>query len=118
MLGQELSRGNQWRNIPLWYVANVNKNSRNDEILSQLEPEDLLKYGLIPEFIGRLPVVATLHDLEVDHRIDRYRDVVSGDHVLHFDHGGRVVNDVSSGFFHSCETDLRQLTVDKLNAVC
>src|SRR6516162_9029398 len=29
-----------------------------------LEPEDLLKYGLIPEFVGRLPVVATLEDLD------------------------------------------------------
>ena len=33
------------------------------ELLSSLEPEDLLKYGLIPEFVGRLPVVATLHEL-------------------------------------------------------
>ena len=39
------------------------------EILAQLEPEDLLKYGLIPEFIGRLPVIATLHDLEVEHLV-------------------------------------------------
>ena len=29
-----------------------------------LEPEDLLKYGLIPEFIGRLPIIATLEDLD------------------------------------------------------
>ena len=33
------------------------------EILSQVKPEDLLKFGLIPEFIGRLPVVATLDEL-------------------------------------------------------
>ncbi|HOT51984.1 MAG TPA: ATP-dependent Clp protease ATP-binding subunit ClpX, partial [Candidatus Hydrogenedentes bacterium] len=32
-------------------------------LLEQVEPEDLIKYGLIPEFIGRLPVVATLHEL-------------------------------------------------------
>jgi ATP-dependent Clp protease ATP-binding subunit ClpX len=32
--------------------------------LRELEPEDLLKYGLIPEFVGRLPVVATLDDLD------------------------------------------------------
>ncbi len=37
---------------------------RAGEILRGLEPEDLLKYGLIPEFIGRLPVVATLDDLD------------------------------------------------------
>jgi len=34
------------------------------ETLKQLEPEDLLKFGLIPEFVGRLPVVATLTDLD------------------------------------------------------
>jgi ATP-dependent Clp protease ATP-binding subunit ClpX len=35
------------------------------EILKQVEPEDLLKYGLIPEFVGRLPVTATLEDLDI-----------------------------------------------------
>jgi ATP-dependent Clp protease ATP-binding subunit ClpX len=34
------------------------------EILSEVEPEDLLKFGLIPEFVGRLPVIATLGDLD------------------------------------------------------
>ncbi len=34
------------------------------ELLKNLEPEDLLKFGLIPEFIGRLPVLATLEDLD------------------------------------------------------
>ena len=34
------------------------------EILSEVEPEDLLKFGLIPEFVGRLPVIATLDDLD------------------------------------------------------
>ena len=37
---------------------------RTGELLSELEPEDLLKFGLIPEFVGRLPVVATLEDLD------------------------------------------------------
>jgi ATP-dependent Clp protease ATP-binding subunit ClpX len=36
------------------------------EILKDVEPEDLLKFGLIPEFVGRLPVVATLEDLDED----------------------------------------------------
>ena len=34
------------------------------ELLRQIEPEDLLKFGLIPEFVGRLPVIATLEDLD------------------------------------------------------
>ncbi len=36
------------------------------ELLMDLEPEDLLKFGLIPEFVGRLPVIATLRDLDED----------------------------------------------------
>src|SRR5438105_2782709 len=40
------------------------------DLLSQVQPEDLLKFGLIPEFIGRLPVVATLHELNEDALID------------------------------------------------
>ena len=36
------------------------------EILSEVEPEDLIRYGLIPEFVGRLPVVATLEELDED----------------------------------------------------
>ena len=34
------------------------------EIMQKLEPEDLIKYGLIPEFIGRMPIIATLDDLD------------------------------------------------------
>ena len=36
------------------------------ELFKELEPEDLLKFGLIPEFVGRLPVLATLEDLDAD----------------------------------------------------
>jgi ATP-dependent Clp protease ATP-binding subunit ClpX len=39
---------------------------RTGEVLRHLEPEDLLKFGLIPEFVGRLPVIATLDDLDED----------------------------------------------------
>ncbi len=37
---------------------------RTGQVLRELEPEDLLRFGLIPEFVGRLPVVATLEDLD------------------------------------------------------
>ncbi len=40
------------------------------EILREVEPEDLQRYGLIPEFIGRLPVIATLEDLDEDALIE------------------------------------------------
>jgi len=39
---------------------------RVGELFAELEPEDLLKFGLIPEFVGRLPVIATLEDLDED----------------------------------------------------
>jgi ATP-dependent Clp protease ATP-binding subunit ClpX len=40
------------------------------EIFREVEPEDLLKFGLIPEFVGRLPVIATLEDLSIDALVD------------------------------------------------
>jgi ATP-dependent Clp protease ATP-binding subunit ClpX len=46
------------------------KDFKLGELLSQVQPEDLLKFGLIPEFIGRLPVLATLHELNEDALID------------------------------------------------
>lgn len=42
------------------------KEQKHDEAMKDLEIEDLVKFGLIPEFIGRLPVVATLDDLDKD----------------------------------------------------
>ena len=46
------------------------KDKRIGELLEQAQPEDLLKFGLIPEFVGRLPVIATLHELNEDALID------------------------------------------------
>ncbi|OYY90255.1 MAG: ATP-dependent protease ATP-binding subunit ClpX [Sphingomonas sp. 28-66-16] len=46
------------------YVA-APEERRTGETLKSVEPEDLLKFGLIPEFVGRLPVIATLEDLDV-----------------------------------------------------
>jgi ATP-dependent Clp protease ATP-binding subunit ClpX len=40
------------------------ENQRIGELFSRVEPEDLLKFGLIPEFVGRLPIIATLTDLD------------------------------------------------------
>jgi ATP-dependent Clp protease ATP-binding subunit ClpX len=52
----------------------VDVKGKNDlklgELLSNVQPEDLLKFGLIPEFIGRLPVLATLHELNEEALID------------------------------------------------
>ncbi|MEM1133712.1 MAG: ATP-dependent Clp protease ATP-binding subunit ClpX [Pseudomonadota bacterium] len=44
------------------------------ELLKEGEPEDLLKFGLIPEFVGRLPVIATLEDLDIDALVKILRD--------------------------------------------
>ncbi len=43
----------------------ASRKRRTGETLKSVEPEDLLKFGLIPEFVGRLPVIATLEDLDV-----------------------------------------------------
>ncbi len=54
------------------FSAELNKKDNHDfvQTLEQLEPDDLVKYGLIPEFVGRLPVVATLHELDEAALID------------------------------------------------
>jgi ATP-dependent Clp protease ATP-binding subunit ClpX len=43
---------------------NLNREQRTADMMKHLEPEDLVKYGLIPEFIGRVPVIATLKPLD------------------------------------------------------
>jgi ATP-dependent Clp protease ATP-binding subunit ClpX len=60
------------RGTTIGYGADVRapEDRHTGEILRSVEPEDLLKYGLIPEFIGRLPVVATLDDLDKSALID------------------------------------------------
>src|ERR1700709_2454428 len=54
------------RSTSIGFAAQVlaTEDPRTGEILRPVRPEDLLKYGLIPEFVGRLPVVATLEDLD------------------------------------------------------
>jgi len=47
-------------------VKTVDEDVNVGEILYDVEPEDLIKFGLIPEFVGRLPVVATLEELDED----------------------------------------------------
>ena len=47
------------------HVADPDKR-KVGELLQKAEPEDLLKFGLIPEFVGRLPVIATLNDLDIE----------------------------------------------------
>src|SRR3954471_9626821 len=42
----------------------VKSENQRSTLLEQIEPEDLIKFGMIPEFVGRVPVVATLHDLD------------------------------------------------------
>ena len=56
----------------LGFGAEIRKRSdfKLGELLIQVQPEDLLKFGLIPEFVGRLPVIATLHELNEEALID------------------------------------------------
>ena len=54
------------RDTGIGFAANVEapEDRQTGELFRKLEPEDLLKFGLIPEFIGRIPVLATLEDLD------------------------------------------------------
>ena len=65
--GLEKIIGNRMEGKSIGFGANVPDpdERRTGEVLAKLEPEDLLKFGLIPEFVGRLPVTATLEDLDV-----------------------------------------------------
>ena len=56
------------RGTAIGFGADVSapEDRQTGELLREVEPEDLLKFGLIPEFVGRLPVVATLTDLDED----------------------------------------------------
>ena len=56
------------RGMAIGFGADVRapEERKTGEILREVEPEDLLGFGLIPEFVGRLPVLATLDDLEAD----------------------------------------------------
>jgi ATP-dependent Clp protease ATP-binding subunit ClpX len=47
-----------------------NDSQQKSAFLERIEPEDLIKYGMIPEFVGRVPVVATLHDLDQQALVD------------------------------------------------
>jgi ATP-dependent Clp protease ATP-binding subunit ClpX len=56
----------------LGFGADIKSQQERDmgELLREVQPEDLLKFGLIPEFIGRLPVIATLNELSIDALVD------------------------------------------------
>ena len=47
-------------------VASIKLDKNTDKLISQVRPEDLIKFGLIPEFVGRLPVTTTLNELDED----------------------------------------------------
>lgn len=83
------------------FGADIEKKDSKDmaELLQQVQPEDLLKFGLIPEFIGRLPVIVALHPLNEDALVriltepknalvKQYQKLLAMDHVeLEFDNG-------------------------------
>ena len=58
--------GMRGKGTSIGFGAKVNNKEEKklSETLKKLEPEDLIKYGLIPEFIGRMPIIATLDDLD------------------------------------------------------
>ena len=65
-LDKIISQRNKGTSIGFGAEVRSADDKKTGEIIKTLEPEDLLKYGLIPEFIGRLPVLATLRELDED----------------------------------------------------
>ncbi|HQX55205.1 MAG TPA: ATP-dependent Clp protease ATP-binding subunit ClpX [Pyrinomonadaceae bacterium] len=64
-IGLEKVVEKRFRNKSLGFQADVKTNKqRHNESINKLEPEDLIHYGLIPEFVGRLPVIGTLRELD------------------------------------------------------
>jgi ATP-dependent Clp protease ATP-binding subunit ClpX len=64
-IGLERVVEKRYRNKSLGFSADVKSSKqRQNEAIDKLEPEDLIHYGLIPEFVGRLPVLGTLHELD------------------------------------------------------
>ena len=57
---------NRGKGTSIGFGAKVKSNEEKtvSEIIKKLEPEDLIKYGLIPEFVGRMPIIATLKELD------------------------------------------------------
>ena len=70
--GLEKIIGQRGRGTSIGFGADVKSadERQTGAILREVEPEDLLKYGLIPEFVGRLPILATLEDLDESALID------------------------------------------------
>jgi ATP-dependent Clp protease ATP-binding subunit ClpX len=62
IIGQRVGR----KQVGFGAEVRSRKDHRISEVLAQVLPEDLMKFGLIPEFIGRLPVLATVEDLDKD----------------------------------------------------
>jgi ATP-dependent Clp protease ATP-binding subunit ClpX len=85
-------------------VHSKNDERRIGELLSHVEPEDLIRYGLIPEFVGRLPVMATLEELDEDALV---RILTEPKHALHKQYS-RLFS------MEGCELELRE---DALRAI-
>ncbi|TBW38048.1 ATP-dependent Clp protease ATP-binding subunit ClpX [Siculibacillus lacustris] len=66
--GLERIISDRGRGTSIGFKAKVQapEDRRTGALFAEVEPEDLVKFGLIPEFIGRLPIIATLGDLDVD----------------------------------------------------
>jgi ATP-dependent Clp protease ATP-binding subunit ClpX len=74
--GLEKIIGDRLQKRSIGFGAHISdpEKARVGEMLQKCEPEDLLKFGLIPEFVGRLPVIATLHDLDVPALVEILRE--------------------------------------------
>ena len=63
-VGLEEIIANRLNRKRMGFGVDLGERERDDELLAQVHPEDVIHYGMIPEFVGRIPVVASLHELD------------------------------------------------------
>jgi ATP-dependent Clp protease ATP-binding subunit ClpX len=65
-VGLEEIIANRLNRKRMGFGVDLGDRKRDDDLLAQVHPEDVIHYGMIPEFVGRIPVVASLHELDHD----------------------------------------------------
>ncbi len=63
-VGLEEIIANRLNRKRMGFGVDLGDRKRDDDLLAQVHPEDVIRYGMIPEFVGRIPVVASLHELD------------------------------------------------------
>jgi hypothetical protein len=98
--------------------ADIRGNNQHDlgAVLAQVLPEDLVKYGLIPEFVGRLPLIATLEPLDLKTLINILTHICEKTHKtrIHTLFGGTHLGPVSTDQVEKTISALHQFDIERI----